>query len=433
MSASRSATGVPRTPIRSARRGRPYRCRPPPAPTARSRCPLPCTHRVRARSSRCGRGRCRRSVPGRHRTRPVAAGGDRVPGGGGLDLVAGVLLGQHHRRQLRGAAVRRRPVGPIVPGGQGERQVSVSFMCPSLHPTSDIARSRSPGTGLPGAAHPASAVYAAHGSPHHAVHRRDGEPDSRDATVMSVDDRAFVLLHEWAHKYGPSSPSDLRDLLRCKRFCQAAGRGPGRRAGRVRRLHLRVDDRWGAVLDGVLTIALEFGTGVRAYRRIMDPMMPSPTDCAPDACTLPTAERPLRIAEFDDLFADRRLSVDRLDPDGPGGPPAPRTRRPRPGRRTWWHGSRCAAPSSTSPCRVPPGTAAWRWRCRTSTRGAGRLGASPESRSAMASRERRSALRRGRRGGRGERADVCATTNVAACSTRPSAPSVATASTRPTP
>jgi hypothetical protein len=30
--------------------------------------------------------------------------------------------------------------------------------------------------------------------------------------------------------------------------------------------------------------------------------MANPEDWAPDACTLPTAERPLRIAEFDDLF-----------------------------------------------------------------------------------------------------------------------------------
>ena len=32
-----------------------------------------------------------------------------------------------------------------------------------------------------------------------------------------------------------------------------------------------------------------------------------------DACTLPTAERPLRQAEFDDLFAGT-VSVDRLSP-----------------------------------------------------------------------------------------------------------------------
>lgn len=31
--------------------------------------------------------------------------------------------------------------------------------------------------------------------------------------------------------------------------------------------------------------------------------MAIPDDWAPDACTLPRAERPLRVAEFDDLFA----------------------------------------------------------------------------------------------------------------------------------
>jgi hypothetical protein len=30
--------------------------------------------------------------------------------------------------------------------------------------------------------------------------------------------------------------------------------------------------------------------------------MTVPEDWAPDACTLPTTERPLRVAEFDDLF-----------------------------------------------------------------------------------------------------------------------------------
>lgn len=34
----------------------------------------------------------------------------------------------------------------------------------------------------------------------------------------------------------------------------------------------------------------------------------------PDACTLPTAERPLRVAEFDALFADALLGVDRQGP-----------------------------------------------------------------------------------------------------------------------
>lgn len=32
---------------------------------------------------------------------------------------------------------------------------------------------------------------------------------------------------------------------------------------------------------------------------------------APDACTLPTAEQPLRVAEFDDLFAGHLLGVER--------------------------------------------------------------------------------------------------------------------------
>jgi hypothetical protein len=35
---------------------------------------------------------------------------------------------------------------------------------------------------------------------------------------------------------------------------------------------------------------------------------------APDACTLPTAERPLRAADFDELFAGAVLSIDRPDP-----------------------------------------------------------------------------------------------------------------------
>ncbi|TDB83443.1 hypothetical protein E1264_28385 [Actinomadura sp. KC216] len=35
----------------------------------------------------------------------------------------------------------------------------------------------------------------------------------------------------------------------------------------------------------------------------------------PQACTLPTAERPLRVAEFDALFAD---AVTAVRPDGPG-------------------------------------------------------------------------------------------------------------------
>lgn len=35
---------------------------------------------------------------------------------------------------------------------------------------------------------------------------------------------------------------------------------------------------------------------------------------APSVCTLPTAQRPLRVAEFDDLFATALLRVERLAP-----------------------------------------------------------------------------------------------------------------------
>jgi hypothetical protein len=35
---------------------------------------------------------------------------------------------------------------------------------------------------------------------------------------------------------------------------------------------------------------------------------------APDACTLPTAERPLRAADFDELFAGTVLGMERPDP-----------------------------------------------------------------------------------------------------------------------
>ncbi|MET9273630.1 hypothetical protein [Kribbella sp. NPDC003557] len=39
-----------------------------------------------------------------------------------------------------------------------------------------------------------------------------------------------------------------------------------------------------------------------------------PDDWTPQACTLPTAERPLRVAEFDELFASSLLDVTRLGP-----------------------------------------------------------------------------------------------------------------------
>ena len=38
------------------------------------------------------------------------------------------------------------------------------------------------------------------------------------------------------------------------------------------------------------------------------------TDWVSQSCTLPTAEQPLRIAEFDDLFATGLLGLERLTP-----------------------------------------------------------------------------------------------------------------------
>src|SRR5687767_4663044 len=56
-------------------------------------------------------------------------------------------------------------------------------------------------------------------------------------------------------------------------------------------------------------------TPVQAYRGVMDLQLtdgtadPAWVDVA--ACTLPTAERPLRLAEFDDLFATSLVSIER--------------------------------------------------------------------------------------------------------------------------
>ncbi|MBB6566636.1 hypothetical protein HPO96_20910 [Kribbella sandramycini] len=41
---------------------------------------------------------------------------------------------------------------------------------------------------------------------------------------------------------------------------------------------------------------------------------PADLDWAPQACTLPTAARPLRLAEFDELFRTGLLALDRLSP-----------------------------------------------------------------------------------------------------------------------
>src|ERR1700709_2140543 len=44
---------------------------------------------------------------------------------------------------------------------------------------------------------------------------------------------------------------------------------------------------------------------------------PAPADWVPvDACTLPTADQPLRLAEFDDLFATTLRAIERPDDVG---------------------------------------------------------------------------------------------------------------------
>lgn len=50
-------------------------------------------------------------------------------------------------------------------------------------------------------------------------------------------------------------------------------------------------------------------------------------DRAPEACTLPTVERPLRVAEFDRLFAQATAAVERLGPQAARItlPPSPET------------------------------------------------------------------------------------------------------------
>lgn len=56
-------------------------------------------------------------------------------------------------------------------------------------------------------------------------------------------------------------------------------------------------------------VRLASGTQVRVYRRVMS------TDAWPSAaCTLPTADRPLREAEFDELFADSLRGIARPEP-----------------------------------------------------------------------------------------------------------------------
>jgi len=70
-----------------------------------------------------------------------------------------------------------------------------------------------------------------------------------------------------------------------------------------------------------LLFGLAFGTKVRVYRRGMGNEQTEPFSAAagsaqlawgPEACTLPTVEQPLRIAEFDALFATSVRGVQRL-------------------------------------------------------------------------------------------------------------------------
>lgn len=46
----------------------------------------------------------------------------------------------------------------------------------------------------------------------------------------------------------------------------------------------------------------------------MTTSLPLHDDWTPEACTLPTVERPLRVAEFDDLFATALRGIERPEP-----------------------------------------------------------------------------------------------------------------------
>jgi len=61
-------------------------------------------------------------------------------------------------------------------------------------------------------------------------------------------------------------------------------------------------------------LTLAIGTWVRVYRLWMTKKSPEPLSVwMPEECTLPTAEQPLRLAEFDDLFAAALVAVERID------------------------------------------------------------------------------------------------------------------------
>ena len=83
------------------------------------------------------------------------------------------------------------------------------------------------------------------------------------------------------------------------------GLGSGRRVRELIGWVLGPGDNWPKIV-------LAFGTWVRVYRSAMtNTSLPSPGWGAPAECTLPTADRPLRVAEFDDLFATAVRSVTR--------------------------------------------------------------------------------------------------------------------------
>ncbi|WP_232323975.1 MFS transporter [Catenuloplanes japonicus] len=72
------------------------------------------------------------------------------------------------------------------------------------------------------------------------------------------------------------------------------------------------DGRVGARRWPVLELGLASDTQVQTYRRVMTTT--EGQAWVPDACTLPTAEQPLRQAEFDDLFATALRGQQRLSP-----------------------------------------------------------------------------------------------------------------------
>ena len=60
-------------------------------------------------------------------------------------------------------------------------------------------------------------------------------------------------------------------------------------------------------------LGVAFGISVRVYRESMTVNDDDLPDWTPATCTLPTAEQPLRVAEFDDLFRECVIAVDRAD------------------------------------------------------------------------------------------------------------------------